>query len=221
MPFRSQADEPLPLQAHPHTIQAVAFHPIDVIQHKRDGHALSNAEIEGFIRALVERKVPTHIPTDAQTAALLMAILLRGLDAPELAALTQAMRFSGEVFDPVSAARVHSGQALDRWRGRQNIVSGCADMSQPLPACTSDDLWPLAGPHRRHAGQTRDHRGLSHPLRWRSSSPSSALRVCHGGADAHLVPADRTLYALRDRSGTVESPYLIAACIMSKKLAEG
>ena len=78
----------------------MTIHPIDVIQHKRDGHALSDAEIQGFIHALVQRTPESPTPTDAQAAAFLMAVFLRGLNSQELAALTQAMRFSGEVFDP-------------------------------------------------------------------------------------------------------------------------
>ena len=93
----------------------MTIHPIDVIQHKRDGLVLSDAEIQGFIRALVERESaagsptdsPTDAPTESQTAALLMAIFLRGLNPRELAALTQAMRFSGETLD-TSFARTPS-----------------------------------------------------------------------------------------------------------------
>jgi len=77
----------------------VTIHPIDVIQHKRDGLVLSDAEIQGFIHALVHRTPENPTPTDAQAAAFLMAVFLRGLNPQELAALTQAMRFSGEVLD--------------------------------------------------------------------------------------------------------------------------
>ena len=86
----------------------MTIHPIDVIQHKRDGKTLSDAEIEGFIRALVARSDEHPTPTDAQTAALLMAIFLNGLNPQELAAFTQAMRFSGETLDttPLNAFTV-------------------------------------------------------------------------------------------------------------------
>jgi pyrimidine-nucleoside phosphorylase len=73
------------------------IHPIDVIQHKRDGHSLSDAEIRAFIRAIVDRTPDNQLVTDAQIAAFLMAVFLRGLDPRELATLTEAMRFSGEV----------------------------------------------------------------------------------------------------------------------------
>lgn len=72
----------------------IAIYPQDVILHKRDGLSLSAQEIHGFVRGVTDRSI-----TDAQTAAFLMAVFLQGLDAAELAALTEAMRSSGEVFD--------------------------------------------------------------------------------------------------------------------------
>jgi pyrimidine-nucleoside phosphorylase len=209
------------LQAHPHTIEAVAFHPIDVIQHKRDGHALSNAEIEGFIRALVERKVPTDIPTDAQTAALLMAILLRGLDAPELAALTQAMRFSGEVFDP---------SPLHAFTVDKHSTGGVGDKTSlliaPIVAAAGLKDPMISGRSLGHTGGTLDKLETIPGFRTQLSLAEflAVIQRCGfamAGQTPTLVPADRILYALRDHTGTVESPYLITASIMSKKLAAG
>ena len=73
------------------------IHPIDVILHKRDGLALTDKEIRAFILAIVDRTEKKQLVTDAQIAAFLMAVFLRGLDPRELATLTAAMRFSGEV----------------------------------------------------------------------------------------------------------------------------
>ena len=73
------------------------IHPLDVILHKRNGHVLTDAEIQAFIHALVQRTPQKQLVTDAQIAAFLMAVFLRGLDPRELATLTAAMRFSGEV----------------------------------------------------------------------------------------------------------------------------
>src|SRR5580658_8794499 len=70
------------------------IHPLDVILHKRDGLPLSTTEIEALVRAVVDKTI-----TDAQIAAFLMAVYFRGLNPEELAALTKAMRFSGETFD--------------------------------------------------------------------------------------------------------------------------
>src|SRR5271156_6452081 len=75
----------------------MSIHPIDVILHKRDGLTLTDAEIRAFILAIVNRTPTRQLVTDAQIAAFLMAVFLRGLDARELATLTEAMRFSGEV----------------------------------------------------------------------------------------------------------------------------
>ena len=75
----------------------MSIHPIDVILHKRDGLALTDAEIRAFILAVVKRTPTRQLVTDCQIAAFLMAVFLRGLDSRELATLTEAMRFSGEV----------------------------------------------------------------------------------------------------------------------------
>src|SRR5580698_7218631 len=73
---------------------AQPLHITDIIRHKRDNQPLSTEEIQYFIRGVVDRTI-----SDAQTASLLMAIFLHGLTPQELADLTSAMRFSGEVFD--------------------------------------------------------------------------------------------------------------------------
>ena len=204
-----------------HTIVAVAFHPIDAIQHKRDGHALSDTEIQEFIRALVARKVPTDTPTDAQTAALLMAIFLRGLVPAELAALTQAMRFSGEVFDP---SPLH-GFTVDK-----HSTGGVGDKTSlliaPIVAAAGLKDPMISGRSLGHTGGTLDKLETIPGLRTQLSLAEllDIVQRCGfamAGQTPTLVPADRILYALRDHTGTVESPYLIAASIMSKKLAEG
>src|ERR1700732_3992671 len=75
------------------------IHPIAVILHKRDGQVLTDAEIQAFIRAIVDRTPDNQLVTDAQIAAFLMAVFQRGLDSHELATLTAAMRYSGDTFD--------------------------------------------------------------------------------------------------------------------------
>jgi pyrimidine-nucleoside phosphorylase len=199
----------------------VAFHPIDAIQHKRDGHALSDAEIQGFIRALVERKALTDIPTDAQAAALLMAIFLRGLDPPELAALTQAMRFSGEVFDP---------SPLHAFTVDKHSTGGVGDKTSlliaPIVAAAGLKDPMISGRSLGHTGGTLDKLETIPGFRTQLSLAEllDIVQRCGfamAGQTPTLVPADRILYALRDHTGTVESPYLIAASIMSKKLAAG
>jgi pyrimidine-nucleoside phosphorylase len=212
----------------PHTIGTVTIHPIDVIQHKRDGLVLSGAEIQAFIRALVERdsedqarKSPTETPTDAQAAAFLMAIFIRGLNPQELAALTQAMRFSGEVFDPAP---------LHAFTVDKHSTGGVGDKTSlliaPIIAAAGLKDPMISGRSLGHTGGTLDK--LETIPGFRTQLPLSEflsiIQKCGfamAGQTPTLVPADRILYALRDHTGTVESPYLITASIMSKKLAAG
>ncbi|MDR3746349.1 MAG: thymidine phosphorylase [Acidobacteriaceae bacterium] len=207
------------------------MHPIDVIQHKRDGLVLSDAEIQGFIQALVERRSPADTPTDAQTAALLMAILIRGLNPQELAALTQAMRFSGETLDTSS---------LGSFTVDKHSTGGVGDKASLLIApiiaaagapTTSGEPYSLCDPmisgrSLGHTGGTLDKLETIPGFRTQLPLPEflAILGKCGfamAGQTPTLVPADRILYALRDHTGTVESPYLITASIMSKKLASG
>jgi pyrimidine-nucleoside phosphorylase len=209
-------------------MEPVTVHPIDVIQHKRDGLALSDAEIQGFVRAMVERRSPGDSPTDAQIAALLMAIFLRGMDAGELAALTQAMRFSGETLDTSSLGAF----AVDK-----HSTGGVGDKTSLLiaPMVAAAGAMPggprlcdpmISGRSLGHTGGTLDK--LETIPGFRTQLPLdeflTIVRECGfamAGQTPTLVPADRILYALRDHTGTVESPYLITASIMSKKLAAG
>jgi len=197
------------------------IHPIDVIQHKRDGLTLSDREIQAFIRALVERKSPTDTPTDAQTAALLMAIFLRGLIPQELAALTQAMRFSGEVFNPTP---------LQAFTVDKHSTGGVGDKTSlliaPIVAAAGLKDPMISGRSLGHTGGTLDKLETIPGFRTQLPLPEflSIIQQCGfamAGQTPDLVPADRILYALRDHTGTVESPYLITASIMSKKLAAG
>jgi pyrimidine-nucleoside phosphorylase len=217
-------------------MEFVTVHPIDVIQHKRDGLALSDAEIQGFVRAMVERQgpgdapadEPSGSPTDAQIAALLMAIFLRGMDARELAALTQAMRFSGETLDTSSLG----GFAVDK-----HSTGGVGDKTSlliaPMVAAAGameggvrlfDPM--ISGRSLGHTGGTLDKLETIPGFRTQLGMDEllRIVRECGfamAGQTPALVPADRILYALRDHTGTVESPYLITASIMSKKLAAG
>jgi pyrimidine-nucleoside phosphorylase len=209
----------------------MSIHPIDVIQHKRDGLTLSDAEIQAFIHALVHRTADNPTPTDAQAAALLMAIFLRGLNAEELAALTNAMRFSGETLDTSS---LHSF-AVDK-----HSTGGVGDKTSlliaPIIAAAGGPLADgegyslcdpmISGRSLGHTGGTLDKLETIPGFRTQLPLPEflAIVRQCGlamAGQTPKLVPADRILYALRDHTGTVESPYLITASIMSKKLAAG
>jgi pyrimidine-nucleoside phosphorylase len=202
------------------------MHPLDVVLHKRDGIELTPAEIEGFIAAVVASSVP-----EAQIAAFLMAVYFRGLTPQELAHLTRAMRFSGEVFDaaPLAAFCIdkHStGGVGDKTSLLIAPILAAAGLAHPNAAGTPGICVPMiSGRSLGHTGGTLDKLETIPGFDTQLSMPRfEAVLRQHGaamiGQTPTLVPADRILYALRDHTGTVESPYLITASIMSKKLAE-
>ncbi len=210
-----------------HTI----IHPIDVILHKRDGLVLSDAEIQGFIRAIVDRTPEKQLVTDAQIASFLMAVFQRGLNTQELAALTAAMRYSGETFDatPLHTFTIdkHStGGVGDKTSLLLAPILAAAGLAHPTPAGVPGICVPMiSGRSLGHTGGTLDKLetipGFDTQLNL--TQLAETLKRCGAaliGQTPKIVPADRILYALRDHTGTVESPYLITASIMSKKLAE-
>ena len=219
----------------------MSIHPIDLILKKRDGHELSKQEVEHFVRTVVlngEQKLaeargetpeplaPTDKLTDAQLGSFLMAVFQRGLTVRELAELTTAMRFSGETFD---------ASTLDTYTVDKHSTGGVGDKSSlliaPTIAAAGLELTPsisvpmISGRSLGHTGGTLDKLETIPGFDTQLSLPRMAqvLRETHAalvGQTPRLVPADRLLYAMRDHTGTVESPYLITASIMSKKLAE-
>ncbi|HTH54179.1 MAG TPA: thymidine phosphorylase [Edaphobacter sp.] len=207
------------------------FHPIDSILRKRDGRALSDKEIHNFISAVVERTDEKPLISDAQIAAFLMAVFLRGLNPRELAALTREMRFSGDTFDaaPLKTFTIdkHStGGVGDKTSLLIAPVMAAAGIAHPTSEGVPGICVPMiSGRALGHTGGTLDMLetipGFNTQLDLKQLS--EVLRRCGAaliGQTPRVVPADRILYALRDHTGTVESPYLIAASIMSKKLAE-
>ena len=209
------------------------FHPIDLILRKRDGHELSTEEIRQFVQSVVQSGEKTSAPaisnaqiTDAQIGSFLMAVFQRGLSPRELAHLTTAMRFSGETFD---------ASGLDTFTIDKHSTGGVGDKSSlliaPVLAAAGIENSPsisvpmISGRSLGHTGGTLDKLetipGFNTQLSL--SRMREVLRECHAvlvGQTPRLVPADRILYAMRDHTGTVESPFLITASIMSKKLAE-
>ena len=198
------------------------FHPQDIIRRKRDGHTLSTAEIQQLVRAVVEHRI-----SESQTAALLMAVFLRGLTPAELSALTEAMRFSGETLDT---------SPLQTFTIDKHSTGGVGDKSSLLIApilaaaglrnSPSISIPMISGRSLGHTGGTLDKLETIPGFNTQLSllQITETLRSTHAalaGQTPNLVPADRILYALRDHTSTVESPFLICASIMSKKLAEG
>jgi pyrimidine-nucleoside phosphorylase len=207
------------------------IHPIDVILHKRDGLVLSNDEIQSFVRAIVDRTSERQLVTDAQIASLLMAVFQRGLNLDELAALTTAMRYSGDTFDatPLHTFIIdkHStGGVGDKTSLLIAPILAAAGLASPTNAGVPGICVPMiSGRSLGHTGGTLDKLetipGFDTQLDLQQFF--EALKQCGAaliGQTPRIVPADRILYALRDHTGTVESPYLICASIMSKKLAE-
>lgn len=212
---------------------ADATHPLDILIKKRDGGELSREEIRTFVRAVVRSGEgaesllpPSEGISDAQIASFLMAVFQRGLSERELADLTQAMRFSGEVLD---------ASGLDTFTVDKHSTGGVGDKTSlliaPIVAAAGLEGIPsisvpmISGRSLGHTGGTLDKLETIPGFNTQLSLDRmrEVLRVCHAatvGQTPRLVPADRILYAMRDHTGTVESPYLIAASIMSKKLAE-
>jgi pyrimidine-nucleoside phosphorylase len=200
--------------SHPTGTQT--FRAIDVIRRKRDGVELSQPEIEGLVNAYTKGDVP-----DYQVSAWLMAVVLKGMTRPETAALTDAMLHSGEVLDLSS---------LPARKVDKHSTGGVGDKTSlvlaPLAAAAGIAVPMISGRGLGHTGGTLD-KLESIPGFNVNLSVAEFRRVlevcgcCMIGQTAEIAPADRKLYALRDVTGTVESPYLICASIMSKKLAEG
>ncbi|MGI4852527.1 MAG: thymidine phosphorylase [Janthinobacterium lividum] len=194
---------------------AAAFHPVDTILHKRDGHELPDAEIRSFVTGIVTGEI-----TEARIASLLMAIFQRGLSSRELATLTDAMRRSGEVF---------GARSLGKYTVDKHSTGGVGDKSSlliaPIVAAAGLADPMISGRSLGHTGGTLDKLetipGFNTQLSLeRFGEVIAQCGFSMIGQTKNLVPADRILYALRDHTGTVESPYLITASIMSKKLAE-
>ena len=187
----------------------------DIIAVKRDGGSLSNDAIRTWIRGCVDGSIP-----DYQSAALLMAIVLRGMDARETADLTVAMAESGARIDPGAIPG-----ALDK-----HSTGGVGDKTTlvvvPLLAAAGVPICKMSGRGLGHTGGTVD-KLASIPGFQLERSPeqmvSQVLEIgaCLCGQSAALAPADAKLYALRDVTGTVGSLPLIVASILSKKLAGG
>ena len=193
-----------------------AFRAIDVIRKKRDGVELSPAEIEGLVNAYTTGTIP-----DYQVSAWLMAVVLKGMTRAETTTLTDSMLHSGDVLD----LSFLSPRKVDK-----HSTGGVGDKTSlvlaPLAAAAGVAVPMISGRGLGHTGGTLDK--LEAIPGFNVNLPVAEFRrvleACGCamiGQTAEIAPADRKLYALRDVTGTVESPYLICASIMSKKLAEG
>ena len=196
--------------------QVEAFSAAEVIAAKRDRHSLTDPQIDWIIDAYTRGVV-----ADEQMSALLMAILLNGMELREISRWTDAMINSGERMN---------WSALSRPTVDKHSTGGVGDKITlplaPLVAACGAAVPQLSGRGLGHTGGTLDK--LESIPGWRASlSNEEMLKVLQDcgavicAAGAGLAPADKKLYALRDVTATVEAIPLIASSIMSKKIAEG
>ena len=190
--------------------------PQHIIAHKRDGLALSGAEIKSFVQGATDGSW-----ADYQLSALLMAIFLRGMTPAETAWLTAAMMRSGVVAD-LASVRIPK---VDK-----HSSGGVGDKVSlhlaPMVAVCGVAVPMMSGRGLGHTGGTLDKLEAIAGFRVGLSLAEYRAQVERVGAaligqTAELAPADKKLYALRDVTGTVESIPLICASILCKKLAEG
>ncbi|PWE28874.1 thymidine phosphorylase [Maritimibacter sp. 55A14] len=186
-----------------------------IIAAKRDGKALTQAQLDWFATGLASGAV-----SDAQAGAFAMAVLLNGLDGDERVALTRAMRDSGEVLDWDLP-----GPVLDK-HSTGGVGDAVSLVLAPALAVAGAFVPMISGRGLGHTGGTLDK--LEAISGYRTDLDAAALACVTRdvgcaitGAGARLAPADRRLYAVRDVTATVESLDLITASILSKKLAAG
>jgi len=189
---------------------------VDVIQKKRDGHELTPDEIAAFIEGYTRGTIP-----DYQASALAMAVFFKGMTSRETVALTESMMRTGKVLDLGELP----GPKVDK-----HSTGGVGDKTSmvlaPLAAACGVYVPMISGRGLGHTGGTLDKLESIPGFRVGLSLDEfrAVLRKSHLGLigqTPEIAPADRKLYALRDVTGTVESRPLIAASIMSKKMAEG
>jgi pyrimidine-nucleoside phosphorylase len=189
---------------------------IDIIAKKRDGAALSRDEISFVIRGYTSGEI-----ADYQMAALVMAIYLRGMSADETVSLTDAMLHSGTVLDSNTLGR----KSVDK-----HSTGGVGDKTSlvvaPVVAAAGVLVPMISGRALGHSGGTLDKLEAIPGFRTDLTLDEFRKTLERVGASmigqtAEIAPADRKLYALRDVTATVACPPLMAASIMSKKMAEG
>jgi len=189
---------------------------VEIIEKKRDGHALSKEEIHFFVRGYTAGEIP-----DYQAAALLMAIMWRGMSDAETRELTLAMAYSGEILELKDVAPF----VVDK-----HSTGGVGDkvslVVAPTVAACGLPVGKMSGRGLGFSGGTLDKLESIPGFRTdltvlEFKEQLRQIGIVLTGQSANLAPADGKLYALRDVSGTVPSLPLIVGSIMSKKIAAG
>jgi len=190
--------------------------PRDVVAAKRDGRRLPSEEVRAFVLSYSRGEVPDYL-----AAAFLMAVFINGLDDEETLALTRAMVDSGETLPLGSISRLK----VDK-HSTGGVADGVTLVFAPVAASLGLAVAKLSGRGLAHTGGTLDKleaipglRTDLEPEAFERQVEEVGLAVAAQTAD--LVPADGAMYALRDATATVPSIPLIAASVMSKKLAVG
>lgn len=188
----------------------------DIIDKKKKGDALSDEEIEFFVKGFTSGDIP-----DYQASALMMAICLKGMNEAETTKLTMAMMESGDVMDLSSI----EGLKLDK-----HSTGGIGDKTtlviEPIMAALGGKVAKMSGRGLGATGGTIDKLdsipGFSSELsEERFIEQVKEIGMVDAAQTKNLVPADKKLYQLRDVTATVDNISLIASSIMSKKLASG
>ena len=188
----------------------------DIIMKKRNGEELSKEEIEEVIEKFVIGDIP-----DYQMAAFLMAVYFQGMSEKETFNLTLALAASGDIIDLSS---------INGIKADKHSTGGVGDKTTlivaPIVAACGVKVAKMSGRGLGHTGGTVDKLEAIPGFKTELASDEfinivNKTGICVAGQSGNLAPGDKKLYALRDVTATVDSIPLIAASIMSKKLAAG